>query len=339
MTKTTTSPYDIVVVGAGLSGLLAAQRLASWGWSVIVLDKGRGVGGRLATRRMDQAVFDHGAQYFTARDSAFVFLVNEWRECGIVAPWSTGFALSTGDFKDDHEPRFRAVKGMIGIAKHLAQGLEVRLSLKVISIEAYACGWKINLENGEVILGGGIILTPPVPQSLLLLDSGGIMLPDTTSRALEKIKYVPCLALLVHLAGSSRVPEPGGLWFKGDPISWIADNAKKGITDVPGSLTIHAGPEYSLRNWATQEAQVTSDLLDAATPWLGAKPIQTQLHRWRYSVPTTIHAERCLPIQMPHPLIFAGDAFGGPRMEGAALSGLAASQTMQAMCEMRGQNL
>jgi predicted NAD/FAD-dependent oxidoreductase len=278
---------------------------------------------------MDQAVFDHGAQYFTARDSAFVSLVNDWRECGIVAPWSTGFALSTGDFKEDSEPRFRAVKGMTGIAKHLAQGLEVRLSHKVISIEVYEGGWKINLENGEVILGRGLILTPPVPQSLQLLDSSGITLPEMARQALEEIKYTPCLALLAHLAGPSLVPEPGGLWFKGDPISWIADNAKKGITDVPGSLTIHAGPEYSLRNWATPEAEVISDLLDAATPWLGSKPIQTQLHRWRYSVPTTIYAERCLAIQVPAPLVFAGDAFGGPRMEGAALSGLAASQAVR----------
>ncbi|MFN5604922.1 MAG: FAD-dependent oxidoreductase, partial [Actinomycetes bacterium] len=41
-----------VVVGAGLSGLMAARTLASRGWSVVVLDKGRGVGGRMATRRI-----------------------------------------------------------------------------------------------------------------------------------------------------------------------------------------------------------------------------------------------------------------------------------------------
>lgn len=57
----------IVIVGAGLSGLVAARSLAASGHDVSVLDKGRGVGGRLATRRIGDAVLDHGAQFFTVR--------------------------------------------------------------------------------------------------------------------------------------------------------------------------------------------------------------------------------------------------------------------------------
>ena len=41
-----------------------------------VVDKGRGVGGRMASRRVDtpagQARFDHGAQFFTTRSDCFV---------------------------------------------------------------------------------------------------------------------------------------------------------------------------------------------------------------------------------------------------------------------------
>ena len=61
----------IIVVGAGLSGLSAARELSSRGHDVTVFDKGRGVGGRLATRRAGSAVFDHGAQFFTARSDEF----------------------------------------------------------------------------------------------------------------------------------------------------------------------------------------------------------------------------------------------------------------------------
>ncbi|MBD3256947.1 FAD-dependent oxidoreductase, partial [candidate division GN15 bacterium] len=40
---------DCVVVGAGAAGLTCARRIADAGMSVLVLDKGRGVGGRMAT--------------------------------------------------------------------------------------------------------------------------------------------------------------------------------------------------------------------------------------------------------------------------------------------------
>ena len=52
----------LVVVGAGLAGLTAAQALTD-AFDVIVLDKGRGFGGRMATRRIGDATFDHGAQF------------------------------------------------------------------------------------------------------------------------------------------------------------------------------------------------------------------------------------------------------------------------------------
>ena len=56
---------ETLIIGAGLSGLSAAQTLVRSGRSVLVVDKGRGVGGRLATRRIGDATLDHGAQFFT----------------------------------------------------------------------------------------------------------------------------------------------------------------------------------------------------------------------------------------------------------------------------------
>ena len=61
----------VVVVGTGIAGLMAAQSLTKNGHDVVVVDKGRSPGGRLATRRIDDATLDHGAQFFTVRDSLF----------------------------------------------------------------------------------------------------------------------------------------------------------------------------------------------------------------------------------------------------------------------------
>jgi hypothetical protein len=45
----------------------------------------------MSTRRMStplgEASFDHGAQYFTVRDPAFIARVALWAEAGQVAPW------------------------------------------------------------------------------------------------------------------------------------------------------------------------------------------------------------------------------------------------------------
>ncbi|MFM7188226.1 MAG: FAD-dependent oxidoreductase [Armatimonadota bacterium] len=42
---------DVAIIGAGLAGVAAAGDLAAAGKSVLVIDKSRGIGGRMATRR------------------------------------------------------------------------------------------------------------------------------------------------------------------------------------------------------------------------------------------------------------------------------------------------
>jgi len=72
-----TAHPSVLVVGAGLSGVLAARGVAATA-EVTVVEKSRGVGGRLATRRLGPATFDHGAQFFTAQSPVFTSLVTEW---------------------------------------------------------------------------------------------------------------------------------------------------------------------------------------------------------------------------------------------------------------------
>lgn len=65
------SGTDVLIIGGGISGLLCATELKRAGMSVRVVDKGRGVGGRMATRRMAGGRLDHGAQFFTVRDERY----------------------------------------------------------------------------------------------------------------------------------------------------------------------------------------------------------------------------------------------------------------------------
>ncbi|MBC7927970.1 MAG: NAD(P)-binding protein, partial [Bryobacteraceae bacterium] len=76
-----------LIVGAGMAGLTAAGALRARGWAVVLLDKGRGAGGRMATRRIGESGLDHGAQFFTVLDARFRDAVNRWERANWVAPW------------------------------------------------------------------------------------------------------------------------------------------------------------------------------------------------------------------------------------------------------------
>jgi predicted NAD/FAD-dependent oxidoreductase len=322
-----------LIIGAGITGLLAGHALKRRGVKVTVLDKGRGVGGRMATRRIENAVIDHGAQFFTVREERFEKWVQQWMDEGHVVEWSKGFQKLKAEMDsedpalDDH-PHYRGTKGMTAVPKELAKHLEVHLNCRVTKIIPLAKGWETHTEGGQNFRAQGIILTPPARQSLSILEESRIQLPSQIQSSIEAITYDPCIAFLALLDSASHVPYPGGLYLQGEPVTWIADNQRKGISPQHASITVHAGPKFSRENWETDDGTVSNALTEAASRWIGSKIGVSQIHRWRYSKPVKTHPERCLIVPGAWPLIFAGDAFGGPRIEGAALSGLAAAHNL-----------
>lgn len=314
---------DTLIIGAGMAGLMAGTTLAQAGQAVQLIDKGRGVGGRMATRRLGDGfgVADHGAQYFTARSAEFKAAVNGWVEQGLLRQWSDGFYSSDGQPHFNRDPRYIGTQGMTTVARHMAAKLNVCTGSRVAKVE-HDGTWQITTDQGQTKRAKSLILTPPVPQSLAILN---VTLPIDAEMALARISYDPCFAVLATLAAPSKLPAPGGLWpAGGEPISWLADNQQKGISEKP-TVTIHASVAFSRQHFESDRDEVARLLLDAAADWLGADVIAYQVQRWKYSIPASRHDARCLGVTSPGPLAFAGDAFAGPRVEGAALSGLAAA--------------
>lgn len=308
----------IIVVGAGLSGLMAAQSLSRLGHDVTVFDKGRGVGGRLATRRIGDATLDHGAQFFTVRSDDFAFHVNEWIDAGVVHEWCRGFN------EDDGHPRYVGTRGMSGIAKHVATGLDVRTNALVFSLERTTTGFTVITDDGVRHDCDKVLLTAPIPQSFSLMFGGGIEMPDE----LRSVDYDRTLGLLAVLdSNNHNVKPPGGLQFPDDVFSFIGDNQAKGVSARP-ALTFHANPAWSAEHFDLELDEIHSRLLTLASPWLGsAQIVESQPKKWRFATPRTTWPEAC----WVHPsgsLALAGDAFAGPKMEGAALSGLAAASAL-----------
>ena len=307
----------VVVVGAGIAGLMAAQSLSNNGHDVVVVDKGRSPGGRLATRRIDDATLDHGAQFFTVRDSVFKSHVEKWIESGVVTEWCRGFNSTAQN--NDGFSRYRGVHGMTDIAKHLAQGLDVRCNTLAFSIARGATSkWQVNIDDGSALNADAIIVTCPLPQTYALLVTADIELPESMLRT----EYDRTICLLAVLDTPSVVIQPGGLQNPDKTFSFIADNAIKGISSAV-ALTMHANPQFSLEHWDTSTDHMQRLLLERAKPWIGdATVITSQIKKWRFATPLTIWPERFWANDM---IVLAGDAFGGPKIEGAALSGLSAA--------------
>jgi hypothetical protein len=315
---------DVLVIGAGMAGLTAAAKLQRAGRRVLVVDKGRGVGGRLASRRIGGAAFDHGAQFITARTSRFAALLEDGRRAGAVEEWHRG----VGDSSDAHV-RWRGHPAMTSVAKYLARGLEIALDTRVVALRASRHQWIAATETGRVWSAGAVVLTPPVPQSLAILQAGAVALQPETRARLEGIEYERCLAVMAVLAGSSRLAPPGGLAPGDGPIAWIADNQLKGISAEP-AVTIHATHAFSLEHWERDRQDSGRRLLNAAKGLLGTDVRAFEVHGWLYSKPLQVDQQSCAIVSQDPPLVLAGDAFAGPRVEGAALSGWAAAEALLA---------
>lgn len=305
----------VIIVGAGLSGLMAAQSLHQQGHDVTVFDKGRGVGGRLATRRIGNATLDHGAQFFTVRSETFSRHVDGWLRAGVVHEWCRGFA------DNDGHPRYVGTRGMSGVAKHLADGLDVRVSHLVFSLDVGDDSVTVVTDDGARHECDAVILTAPLPQSFSLLFGAGIEMPAD----LRSIDYDRTLGLLAVLdSPDHNVPTPGGLQVPDDTFSFIGDNSAKRVSAAP-ALTFHANPEVSLRHFDDDLDSIHRLLLDAAQPWIGnSRVVESQPKKWRFATPQKSWPDPCW-VAPGGRIVLAGDAFAGPKVEGAALSGLAAA--------------
>tara|TARA_E500000178_G_scaffold344351_1_gene392469 strand:+ start:34216 stop:34815 length:600 start_codon:yes stop_codon:yes gene_type:complete len=192
--------------------------------------------------------------------------------------------------------------------------------------------WKVEFTDGGLIHARNILLTAPVPQSLEIIDRGGTYLSQDQRIRLQKLTYDPCIAVMALLEGPSKIPAPGMLVPDIDDIDWISDNMKKGVSKIP-SVTIHASSDFSGTHFDEDQDEVAKKIINLSKSWLGASVKHYMVHRWRYSKPRCVDKERFMLIQHNPTLMIAGDAFAGPRVEGAFLSGCNAAEALIAHIE------
>jgi len=99
---------DVLIVGAGMAGLMAAHSLAQQHVHVLVVEKNKRVGGRLATAAINGGLADTGAQFITVRNPQFRTFMERWLDEGLVFEWAQGW--SDGSLTSAR--RLTAIRGM-----------------------------------------------------------------------------------------------------------------------------------------------------------------------------------------------------------------------------------
>lgn len=329
------SDWKIAIIGAGMAGASAGQALAQRGACVVLFDKGRGPGGRCATRRQDVCSFDHGAQYFTARDPRFRQQVADWAKKRVATRWRPRIGeLVEGRFVPTRRNGlWVGTPGMNEIARAMLDNLDIRFNASVRSIEHGVDGWRVIEDSGEGHFGfDQLLITVPAPQVKTLM---GDHYPEASESA-EQATMLPCWSLMLTFSNRIELPFDATKVAGDGPISWLSRNSSKPGRDDNGMdcWVVQADHDWSREHVELSTIEATEQLLGGfmrickACGIAMTDPKHVRAHRWRHALATPNLAQPCM-IESDTRLAVAGDWLSGGRIENAWLSGLAAAQALK----------
>jgi predicted NAD/FAD-dependent oxidoreductase len=328
-TNTNVDPASIrsvAVIGAGISGLICARTLQDHGLDVTVFEKSRGPGGRTATRRADPDLsYDHGAQYFTARDPHFARYVDAWIEQGIVSEWNARIVEIEGSEvrpKTDQPRRYVGVPGMKAMAQHLATDIELRRETRIVGLTRTSNRWELTVAGShEHQSFDNVVVALPSPQAVDLLGEH----PFATE--VREVRMTPCWTVLAAFERQIDVPWDGA-FVHDSPLGWVARNSSKpGRDPSVDCWVLQATPDWSTTHLELARPDVTAMLLAQFAKIISdpePSPIHLDAHLWRFSA-TPQNLDRASLFDPTTGIAVCGDWLAGGRVEGAFRSGVAAA--------------
>jgi renalase len=343
--------FDVAVIGAGIAGLTCARQLQQAGYTVVVLEKSRGVGGRVATRRTHDIRADHGIGYLELQgDPQFQSWLQNLMQAGIIQVWTDApYELNQAgelqqSVRSHPSPYYVAPVGMTAIAKSLTTDLSIWLNQRVQSIALTPDPhWKLGLEamnadsiSPNVVAAKALVIAIPAPQALTLLEPLGGVLDPRWIEQLKAVEFLPCLSVI---AGYSQLPQVTQLTWQAidcsvDPnLRWISFDSSKRADPQQMVFVVQSSAAFARQYLDESDLQPTGQqLLDRAATYLGSwfnQPDWFQIHRWRYAFAEPPLQKTYLAEEAPLPLVCSGDWCGGNRIESAFLSGLAAANAIK----------
>ena len=284
---------DVAIIGAGLTGLSCAQVLAGAGLHVEVFDKGRGPGGRIATRRSDFGAFDHGAPVLNGLPADLI--------------------AQHGDILDPMPGGVIATPRMSALPRAMEAGLTVHQQARVIALNKRPAGWDIALEGARgTVSAKRVVLCIPAPQVLELLP-GGLF------AQISRVEMTPIWTLMLAFDGPLEMRSD---MIETETFTAIHQSTRSGRDPVPERWVVHGTQAWSRAHVDADKAAVEDELLSAFREVaVGADLTHRALHRWLYGRVRKVADAPCYWDQ-DQGIGAAGDWCLGPNAGDAVESGL-----------------
>jgi predicted NAD/FAD-dependent oxidoreductase len=311
----------IAIVGAGLSALVLANELKDYA-NVIVFEKSRGVGGRLATRYFEDYEFDHGTPFFYAKNKDFINFVHKLENKAIVKRWDAKFVEFDGNKIiqsrrwNNSFPHYVGVPKMNSIAKYLALDLEVKFNTQITKVIKQYDKWQLFDKQGNIYDDfDWLIMAIPVAQAKEILD-----LYSKNIKSLNDFKMSGCYSLMLGFK------DPPALLFeaalvKNANISWIGINSAKPERSNNFSMVVLSTNKWAEDNIEQEKQIATEQLIKEASFILNIDLNQADhidLHKWRYANAPRVKLSNLVDDDIK--LAFCGDWTVKGVVEGAFLS-------------------
>jgi renalase len=325
---------EIAVIGAGIAGLTCAQRLQQAGKQVVLLDKSRGLGGRLATRRLAGTHADHGVCYLQPKGDLFRQWIADLVDVGILRVWSEGIHSLGADGVLQPPTKFAACYaaplGATSIAKYLGRELEIITDCAIASISPIDRGWCLQSSAGWSMTASQVIIATPPAQALTIVGE------TIDANCLQQISSVRFTRSITTIAVYPETQQPTaaqldwqGIQCIDHPVfAWIGLDSSKQLEPKQPVLVVQSSAAFAEQHFdAADLAVIGRELLGSVGDLISDlhSPELLQVHRWGYAFASNPLTERFLTAQTSAPLYFCGDWCGGNRVESAYLSGVALS--------------
>lgn len=313
--------HDVLIIGSGMAGLAAADAARAAGLSPVIFDKGRRIGGRVATRRAEGFTFNHGAQFLTARDPDFIAACDHARKAGALVGWNVA-----------GRDALCGAPGMREFPLHLGAELYIRQMVEITRIDSSTGGVTLHDKDGPVATGRRLVITVPAPQASRLLQDADPALAATADMA----DYAPCWTGMYGFDAGNLPPMADPIRHDSGPLGWaVWEDHRPAAPDSAGhaALIVQAAPDWSAAHLEGDSGDVAEALLAAYRTHTGLSlttPRYSGAHRWRYARVTRAVTGDATRLGADGRIALAGDWLTGARIEDAWLSGRQAMTSLLA---------
>jgi renalase len=325
------------VIGAGMAGLACAHELARADAKVTVFERSRGLGGRLATRRVGQLAFDHGAQFITARSRPFGRYAETALRAGMLDAWRPRIMEDDRSWPAPIEDWWIGQPGMSALVRPLARNISVQGGTAVHELIPSQRGWELQTDSGrQDVTFRAVAVAVPAPQAYSLLGAHG-----RAFRHIAEVRMAPCWTGMFAFDPPIDLGANARRWTQG-PIAWAAcDSSKGGRPPGAQCWVVHATSAWSREHLdidATEAAQLLfrafSECVGLALP----RPVHQDAHRWRHALVEEPLGLSCL-VDEEMSAGACGDWCIAPRVEAAYESGRALAHSMLSMVGLSGRTI